>query len=109
MKYRMLALLTAACLSLYGSALAYAQNTDQTMETGTEQKPDESQEQNTDESEIREVLAFGADLSAEQKKTVMAAFGLDEASLSGMDVITVTNAEEHEYLDSYLSSSVIGS
>lgn len=108
MKYRMLALLTAACLSLSGPALAYAQNTDQTMETGTEQKPDESQEQNTDESEIREVLAFGADLSAEQKKTVMAAFGLDEASLAGMDVITVTNAEEHEYLDSYLSASVIG-
>lgn len=108
MKYRMLALLTAACLSLSGPALAYAQNTDQTVETGTEQKPDESQEQNTDESEIREVLAFGADLSAEQKKTVMAAFGLDEASLAGMDVITVTNAEEHEYLDSYLSASVIG-
>ena len=108
MKYRMLALLTAACLSLSGPALAYAQNTGQTVETGTEQKPDESQEQNTDESEIREVLAFGADLSAEQKKTVMAAFGLDEASLAGMDVITVTNAEEHEYLDSYLSASVIG-
>lgn len=106
MKYRMLALLTAACLSLSGPALAYAQNTDQTVETGTEQKPDESQ--NTDESEIREVLVFGADLSAEQKQTVLKAFGLDEASLSGIDVITVTNAEEHEYLDSYLSASVIG-
>ena len=106
MKYRILALLTAACLSFSGTSLAYAQSLDQTAEAQAEQTQDGNQD--TDEGEIREVLAFGADLSAEQKQTVLKAFGLDEASLSGMDVITITNAEEHEYLDSYLSASVIG-
>ena len=113
MKYRFMALLTAVFLSFSASTAVYAQSMDQSLlaqaeQTQAEQTQEEGQDQNTEESEIQQVVAFGADLSAEQKQTVMEAFGLDEASLSGIDVITVTNAEEHEYLDSYLSSSVIG-
>lgn len=54
------------------------------------------------------ILALGADLSADQKATVLSLLGVSESDLGDYDVIQITNAEEHEYLDSYLSSSVIG-
>ena len=54
------------------------------------------------------ILALGADLSAEQRTTVLEILGVSEADLANYDVIYVTNQEEHQYLDAYLSSSVIG-
>ncbi len=54
------------------------------------------------------ILALGADLSADQKATVLGLLGISESDLDDYDVIQITNAEEHAYLDSYLSSSVIG-
>lgn len=51
-------------------------------------------------------LALGADLTASQKKKVLELLDLDDNS--DYKVITVTNKDEHEYLDSYLSNSVIG-
>ena len=54
------------------------------------------------------ILALGADLSAEQRTTVLGILGMSEADLADYDVIYVTNEEEHQYLDAYLSSSVIG-
>lgn len=54
------------------------------------------------------ILALGSDLSADQRATVLGLLGLGESDLENYEVIYVTNAEEHEYLDSYLSSSVIG-
>ena len=56
----------------------------------------------------RPILALGADLSAEQRTTVLGILGVSEADLANYDVIYVTNQEEHQYLDAYLSSSVIG-
>lgn len=35
--------------------------------------------------------------------------GIDAAGLSGYDVVYVTNAEEHQFLDAYIASSRIGS
>ena len=55
------------------------------------------------------ILALGADLSDAQKATVLSLLGISESDLGDYDVIQITNAEEHEYLDSYLSSNVIGS
>ena len=54
------------------------------------------------------VVALGADLSAEEKATVLSLMGLTEADLANYNVITVTNTEEHQYLDSYLTSDIIG-
>ena len=54
-------------------------------------------------------LALGADLTAEQQATVLGLMGIDPAKLSDYDVVQVTNAMEHEYLDEYLPSSTIGS
>ena len=54
------------------------------------------------------ILALGADLSAEQRTTVLGILGVSEADLANYDVIYVTSQEEHQYLDAYLSSRVIG-
>lgn len=54
------------------------------------------------------ILALGADLSAEQRAEVLNLLGLSEQDLENYRVITVTNQEEHQYLDAYLSSGVIG-
>lgn len=54
-------------------------------------------------------LALGADLTDEQRNTVLSFMGIDPANLSNYDVVYVTNTEEHQYLDSYIDSSQIGS
>ena len=53
-------------------------------------------------------LALGADLNDSQRATILSIMGIDAANLSNYDVVYVTNAEEHQYLDSYISSSQIG-
>lgn len=53
-------------------------------------------------------LALGENLSDEQRKKVLDLMGIDEKNLSDYDVVYVNNKEEHEYLDSYISSSEIG-
>jgi uncharacterized protein YpuA (DUF1002 family) len=54
------------------------------------------------------ILALGANLSEEQKLTVLELLGVSVDDLENYDVIYVTNEEEHQYLDQYLGSSVIG-
>lgn len=54
------------------------------------------------------VVALGADLSAEQRATVLELMGLTEEELAECTVITITNEMEHQYLDAYIDSSVIG-
>jgi uncharacterized protein YpuA (DUF1002 family) len=53
-------------------------------------------------------VALGADLKSDEKATVMELLGVTQEDLDNSSV-TVTNEEEHKYLDDYLSSSVIGS
>ena len=54
-------------------------------------------------------VALGADLNPSEREKVLGLLGVTEEELKGYDVITVTNADEHKYLDSYLEASVIGS
>ncbi len=54
-------------------------------------------------------LVFGADLSSDQFKTVCDLLEVSEDDLADFVQLEVTNKEEHEYLDAYLESSVIGS
>lgn len=56
----------------------------------------------------KKVVALGADLTAEQRKTVLDYMGLKEEDLNDCIVISITNDMEHAYLDNYMSSSVIG-
>lgn len=71
------------------------------------------QDENNDEVEIkkndRPYLALGADLTEEQRNTVLSLMGIDPANLSSYDVVYVTNDEEHRYLGSYIDASQIGS
>ncbi len=54
-------------------------------------------------------VSLGADLNQQERATVLKLLGVTENDLKNYTVATVTNAEEHDYLDSYLSQSVIGS
>ncbi|MBU9736715.1 DUF1002 domain-containing protein [Diplocloster agilis] len=54
-------------------------------------------------------LALGADLDDSQKATVLRLLGLEGRDLSEFDVVQVTNAEEHAYLDEFVDSKLIGS
>ena len=44
-----------------------------------------------------------------RKNTVLSLMGIDPANLANYNVTYVTNAQEHQYLDSYVDSSKIGS
>lgn len=54
------------------------------------------------------IVALGEDLSPEQRTTVLNLMGLTEDDLAYCTVITITNAEEHQYLDAYVDPAVIG-
>ena len=70
------------------------------------------EDKNDDKVEIKKndkpYLALGENLTAEQQATVLALMGIDSSKLSDYDVVYVNNAEEHQYLDSYIDSSKIG-
>lgn len=53
-------------------------------------------------------LALGADLSEQEKATVLSLLEVDSSQLDQYTIVEVTNAEEHEYLGAYLDKSVIG-
>ena len=54
------------------------------------------------------ILALGANLSEDQQAVVLDLLGVDAAELDSYEVLYVTNEMEHQYLDAYLDSSVIG-
>lgn len=64
--------------------------------------------QGENEQSAKTVVALGADLSAQQRATVLELMGLTEESLAECTVITITNDMEHKYLDSYIDPAVIG-
>lgn len=54
-------------------------------------------------------VSLGADLNAQEKATVLDLLGIKEEDLGNYTVATITNQDEHDYLDGYLDKSVIGS
>ncbi len=54
------------------------------------------------------IVALGEDLSPEQRTTVLNLMGLTEEDLASCTVITITNEQEHQYLDAYVDPAVIG-
>ena len=57
----------------------------------------------------RPFVALGADLKPQEREDVLKQLGVTEEELAGCTVVTVTNEEEHAYLDDYLDANVIGS
>lgn len=60
------------------------------------------------EQSAETVVALGADLTAEQRAVVLELMGMTEEELADCTVITITNEMEHQYLDHYIDSSLIG-
>lgn len=60
------------------------------------------------EGDEKPYISLGADLTKEQKNTVLSLLDVTEEELTDYEVIQVTNEDEHDYLDEYLSDSVIG-
>ena len=59
-------------------------------------------------SDKKGYLALGADLTTEQKATVLASMGVSTEELGQYDIVTTTNAEEHDALDKYIDPALIG-
>ena len=53
-------------------------------------------------------IAFGKDLTAKERATVLQGFGITEDDVSDYKTIEITNKEEHDYLGDYIDSKVIG-
>ncbi len=64
-------------------------------------------DQTTDQS--KPYISLGADLNATERSEVLNLLGVSESDLKNYTVIEVTNQEEHQYLDSYMDNSIIGS
>lgn len=93
------------CFSSMGSV--FAQDTDESSAADTEIATEIGDDVVISSSD-KPYLALGENLSDEQRKKVLDLMGIDEKNLSDYDVVYVNNKEEHEYLDSYISSSEIG-
>lgn len=106
--HKIVGILMAAAVFVNSGTMVFAGDASQEV-TGTvtvvEGSGDEVEIGQNDKS----YLALGADLSEEQKSTVLSIMGISPEQLEDYDVVYVTNAEEHQYLDSYISSSQIGS
>ena len=61
-----------------------------------------------DAVEEKPYLSLGADLKTNEKSKVLELLDVKEDELDQYKVVTVTNKDEHKYLDDYLDSSVIG-
>ena len=53
-------------------------------------------------------LALGADLTPDERETVFSLLNVEQEDLDEYNVLYVTNKDEHNYLDHYISSSIIG-
>ena len=59
-------------------------------------------------AENKTYLALGQDLTPDQLNTVLSLMGITADKLPNYNIVYVTNADEHSYLDTYLDPAVIG-
>ncbi len=102
---RLLACVLAGILCVMPVSTAAAKDV-QDVTWGDEGGQTEKKDDSVDKSQI--YLALGSDLTSSQLATVMSLMGLAGTDTSAYNVVNITNAEEHQYLDSYISPSVIG-
>lgn len=104
MKKRILTIILAC--SMLVSSMTVSAEDNQGEPAGQEQEEGEVTEPITKED--KPYLSLGANLSEEQKATVLELLGIDPAELDDYDVIHTTIDEEYQYLGSYLSADTIG-
>lgn len=110
--------LSGICQSAFLASAAEADTSDNTGEDATltdtddtsaaEDALDDSDNTETQVSLDTTIVTLGADLSDEQRATVLSLLDLTEAELEDCIILEITNDDEHHYLDEYLSSDVIG-
>lgn len=97
---------------LNGSVTTAPENQASAEETTPEATPETTPETTGDEVVIeaddKPYLALGADLTEEQRNSVLGMMGIDPANLAEYDVVYVNNQEEHEYLGEYIDAKTIG-
>jgi len=81
--------------------------TENTENTTTENTTDTSKAV-TEVSPLTTFVALGSDLTSEQQSTVLSYMGLTPDKLANCNVVYVSNAEEHSYLDNYIDPTLIG-
>lgn len=96
----------AMMLSLSGPVLAG--EITGAFDTETDHTTDKADDNVVIEEGDKPYLSLGADLSEEQKVTVLGLMGIKIEELGNYDVVTVTNEEEHQYLGSYIPANKIG-
>ena len=82
-------------------------NTDSTADSTTT-AGSEANDKVTISKNDKPYLSLGADLTPDQRATVLGFMGIELTDLDNYDVVYVNNDEEHKYLDSYISKSEIG-
>jgi len=102
---KMKKLLLFTCIfTLFFGMNVFATETTETVDIS--QIFEETTEETVDEE--KPLIALGANLSAEQRATVLGLMGVSEADLANYNVIYITNDMEHQYLGGYIDASVIG-
>lgn len=117
---KLICLLLSATL-IMGNAVAVFANDTITIEEENKTEENKAEEEKKEETQVEEktpatleitanttYLALGQDLTQDQLITVLTLMGVSPDKLPNYNVVYVTNAEEHQYLDSYISKDVIG-
>ena len=98
---------TVSSVDVSGSDAADKSNTDSTADSTTT-AGSETNDKVTISNNDKPYLSLGADLTPDQRATVLGFMGIELTDLDKYDVVYVNNDEEHKYLDSYISKSEIG-
>ena len=98
---------TVSSVDVSGSDAADKSNTDSTADSTTP-AGSEANDKVTISKNDKPYLSLGADLTPDQRATVLGFMGIELTDLDKYDVVYVNNDEEHKYLDSYISKSEIG-
>lgn len=98
---------TVSSVDVSGSDAADKSNTDSTADSTTT-AGSETNDKVTISNNDKPYLSLGADLTPDQRATVLGFMGIELTDLDNYDVVYVNNDEEHKYLDSYISKSEIG-
>ena len=115
MKKKAVVFFTAVCI-LVSSITAFAEDggqaegrsglENQSQPAAVSGQPGEVKEPITKED--KPYLSLGANLTEDQRNTVLQLMGIEPSELSEYDVIYTTIDEEYQYLGNYLSSDTIG-
>lgn len=98
---------TVSSVDVSGSDAADKSNADSNADSTTT-AGSEANDKVTISKNDKPYLSLGADLTPDQRATVLGFMGIELTDLDNYDVVYVNNDEEHKYLDSYISKSEIG-